>query len=96
MNYCHKDLKIIHQDLKTENIMFANKDDLKSLKIIDFGFAKSLEKNDVQELVGTPYYFCPQHLQKNKIFNDKCDIWSLGVVMYQLVAKSKPFDGDNF
>lgn len=43
INYCHKELKIIHQDLKTENIMFANKNDLSSLKIIDFGFAEGLE-----------------------------------------------------
>lgn len=37
MNYCHKILKIMHYDLKLENIMFANKDEINSLKIIDFG-----------------------------------------------------------
>jgi len=39
INYLHKVLKIIHYDLKLENIMFANKDDLTSLKIIDFGLS---------------------------------------------------------
>ncbi len=39
INYCHKVLKIMHYDLKIENIMFANKDQINSLKIIDFGLS---------------------------------------------------------
>lgn len=49
----------MHSDLKTENIMFEKKNDINSLKIIDFGFAKSIESNNSNELLGTPYYFSP-------------------------------------
>lgn len=84
---------IVHRDLKPENILLetSKKGDL-SIKIIDFGTSNYYEKNKKLSLkVGTPYYIAPEVLKKD--YNNKCDIWSCGVIMYVLLAGSPPFDG---
>lgn len=77
--------------------MFSIKGDLNSLKIIDFGLASFLDQKIFSKnLVGTPYYFSPEQLMKIKIINEKCDLWSLGIILYQLISNRKPFDGHDF
>ncbi|EGR27132.1 protein kinase domain protein [Ichthyophthirius multifiliis] len=85
------DRKIIHRDLKTQNI-FLMKDNF--LKIGDFGIAKVLNhtRDHCKTMVGTPYYLSPEIIE-SKSYSFKTDIWSLGIILYELCAQKPPFDG---
>lgn len=66
----------------------------KVLKVIDFGIsANKIDKLALIERVGTPYYIAPEVLLKN--YDEKCDIWSTGVIMYMMIVRTPPFKGDN-
>ena len=94
INYCHN-MNIIHRDLKPENIMIVNKNryNYPNIKIGDFGMSKMAEKHAFQnKIVGTIYYIAPEVIKKN--YNEKCDIWSCGVIMYVLLTKKPPFGGE--
>ncbi|XP_036603296.1 serine/threonine-protein kinase Nek5 [Trichosurus vulpecula] len=88
------DRKILHRDIKTQNIFLSNNE--KIAKLGDFGIARVL--NNTMELVrtcvGTPYYLSPEICQ-NKPYNNKTDIWSLGCVLYELCTLRHPFEGIN-
>ena len=96
--YLH-DNKILHRDIKLENIMISGKEVDKStdeelfwIKIIDFGTAKIFEKNKKEkDVVGSSYYIAPEVLKKN--YNEKCDIWSVGIILYMTLVGKAPFDG---
>ena len=95
VNYCHK-MHIIHRDLKPENILIVGKDKegLPTIKLCDFGTSKMFEKGAVQrKLVGSSYYIAPEVLKKH--YNEKCDVWSCGVIMYILLSARPPFGGDD-
>ena len=95
INYCHK-MHIVHRDLKPENILIVDKntEGLPTVKICDFGTSKIFEKGAVQrKLVGSSYYIAPEVLKKH--YNEKCDIWSCGVIMYILLSARPPFGGEN-
>jgi len=92
--YCHS-MNILHRDLKPENILIESeeKHGIK-IKIIDFGTAKIFEKNKVErKIIGSSYYIAPEVLSKS--YNEKCDLWSCGVIMYILLSASPPFSGRN-
>ena len=90
---------IVHRDLKLENILISEieKDNNTNekyfwVKIIDFGTAKIFEKNKNEKaVVGSSYYITPEVLHKN--YNEKCDTWSVGVILYMLIVGRAPFDG---
>ena len=96
--YLH-DNKILHRDIKLENIMISQKEkdyetgeELFWVKIIDFGTAKIFEKNKKEkDVVGSSYYIAPEVLQQN--YNEKCDTWSVGVILYMMLVGRAPFDG---
>ena len=95
VNYCHK-MHIVHRDLKPENILIVEKDaeGLPLIKICDFGTSKIFEKGAVErKLVGSSYYIAPEVLKKH--YNEKCDIWSCGVIMYILLSARPPFGGED-
>ena len=95
INYCHK-MNIIHRDLKPENILIVDRDknNYPRIKICDFGTSKMVEKGAVQKkLVGSSYYIAPEVLKKR--YNEKCDIWSCGVILYILLSARPPFGGDS-
>ncbi len=95
VNYCHK-MNIIHRDLKPENILIVekNQNGFPMVKICDFGTSKIFEKGAVQrKLVGSSYYIAPEVLKKH--YNEKCDIWSCGVIMYILLSARPPFGGED-
>ena len=86
LNHMHS-INIVHRDIKPENIMITANDEI---KIIDFGLSKRQEKNKKMETVaGTPYYMAPEVLDGN--YDNKCDIWSLGVLLYVLMSGYLPF-----
>ena len=96
ITYCHS-CGIIHSDLKPENILIPagkGKIDYTLLKIIDFG-ASVLKKDDgkISFRFGTPYYIAPEVLLES--YNEKCDVWSIGVITYLLLLGQAPFDGDD-
>lgn len=87
-----KNHDIVHRDLKPENIMVKFNEDgaLSSLKLIDFGLACSKSKLH-QSCVGTAYYMAPEVIHKD--YDDRCDEWSCGVILYILLCGFPPFNG---
>lgn len=79
----------MHRDLKPENILF---DKAGVLKIADFGTSR-YSTGKMNDLKGTPYYIAPEVLEGD--YNEKCDIWSLGVILYILLSGYPPFGGMN-
>ena len=82
---------IVHRDIKPENILFSNKDDYTSLKIIDFGLATNKLKE--KKSVGTPYYMSPEIIQG--VSDPKTDVWSVGVIMHQMLTGKYPFNSSS-
>ncbi len=92
VNYIHSN-SIVHRDLKPENILL---DTVKNniIKIIDWGTARFFEKNKkMNKVSGTPYYIAPEVLFEK--YDEKCDVWSIGIIMYILLCGYPPFNGDN-
>ena len=89
--------KIVHRDLKPENILIEGIDidsnkELFNVKLIDFGTSNFLKENSKFSVkMGTPYYIAPEVIT-NK-YNEKCDLWSCGVIMYILLTGHPPFSG---
>lgn len=103
INYWHAN-NVVHRDLKPENLLLESSVSTDSLggkksmkiKIIDFGTAQIFDPNKnkmMEERYGTPYYIAPDVL--NKKYNEKCDIWSLGVILYILLVGYPPFNGSD-
>ena len=93
ISYCHSK-NVIHRDLKPENIMIVNreKNGVLQVKIIDFGTAKLFEKGHTEnKYVGSSYYMAPEVIKRK--YDEKCDIWSCGVILYILLTGRPPFDG---
>ena len=64
------------------------------IKIIDLGSAKFFSKQKSEnEIIGSSYYMAPEVLKQK--YNEKCDIWSAGVLLYMLLTKKAPFNGKN-
>lgn len=83
---------IIHRDLKLENFLFNNSKSEAQLKMIDFGLSKHFELGQShQERVGTPYTVAPEIIKGS--YDEKCDIWSIGVIAYLLLSGETPFGG---
>lgn len=85
-------LKIIHRDIKPANILIHDG----NAKIADFGFARFTddinEKAFMTEGIGTPLYMAPEIFNKSS-YNSKCDVWSLGILFYELLYGKTPWMG---
>lgn len=94
MDYIHKK-KIAHRDIKPENVLLVERDDDTTIKIADFGFAKRVHaKNCLRTLCGTAQYVAPEVLDLHSPgYDQRADMWSVGVVTYILLGGYAPFDG---
>eukprot|EP00877_Chromochloris_zofingiensis_P008776 jgi/Chrzof1/4151/Cz14g00290.t1 len=92
LNHMHK-RKILHRDFKTLNVFL---DDKFNVKLGDLGVAKVLTTHTAfaKTIVGTPYYLSPE-LCEDKPYNEKSDVWALGVTLYECCTQRHPFDADN-
>jgi non-specific serine/threonine protein kinase len=84
---------IIHRDIKPANIMITERDEV---KILDFGLAKTSSEPSLTKLgstVGTVSYMSPEQTKGTSV-DHRTDIWSLGIVLYQMLTGSLPFQGD--
>ena len=93
LKYLHA-RNVIHRDIKPENILFCDTKKLE-LKLIDFGSSTKVEyvSKICSEFQGTSYYIAPEIFAKK--YNEKCDIWSVGVVFYIIIVGYAPFNGRN-
>jgi serine/threonine protein kinase len=84
---------IIHRDLKPENILMSSNDvNNYDIKLADFGYASYFDKNKgLDAILGTPLYLAPEILMSQN-YNEKVDIWSLGIMAYELCAGVYPFE----
>src|ERR1039457_4941750 len=91
---------VIHRDLKPSNILVMQRDGEAVPKIIDFGLAKATEKNFTEEtlfteagvLIGTPEYMSPEQASAARDIDTRTDIYSLGVLLYELLVGTVPFE----
>jgi serine/threonine protein kinase len=94
---------VIHRDIKPTNVLVAIQDGKPSPKIIDFGVAKSINQQLTErtlmtayaQLIGTPLYMSPEQAELSPLGVDtRSDIYSLGVLLYELLIGTTPFDKD--
>jgi CHASE2 domain-containing sensor protein/tRNA A-37 threonylcarbamoyl transferase component Bud32 len=92
LDYAHK-ASVIHRDIKPANVMMLNNG---HVKVTDFGIAKAISSSRTKTgvILGTPNYMSPEQIMGQKI-DSKSDIFSLGVVFYQLITGELPFHGEN-
>jgi serine/threonine protein kinase len=90
--YMH-DKRVAHRDIKPENLLLSDHKDMNSVKLADFSFAKHIRKrNDCRTLCGTPGYLAPEMLERFPAYDVKCDVWSVGCLMFLLLSGCLPFD----
>ena len=92
IEYCHNN-GICHRDLKPENLLYLNPGNEKDnpIKVIDFGLSQIFIDRKLKTKVGTAYYVAPEILKGE--YNEKCDIWSAGVILYIFLSGDPPFNG---
>jgi len=91
ISYLH-DHKIVHRDLKPENILCDSDSPNTRIKLIDFGTScLFINDKNLEEIIGTPYYIAPEVFNHN--YNNKCDEWSAGVILYIMLSGMPPFGG---
>src|SRR5215475_3561682 len=89
---------IVHRDLKPDNLFVHRRNDGGTvLKVLDFGISKiSLHgvSTKTGDIMGSPAYMAPEQMESTRSVDQRADVWSLGVVLYQLVTGRPPFHGD--
>ena len=92
IDYCHNQ-NVAHRDIKLENVLLTTGDGF-SVKLIDFGFSVIVQDDAKLAIYcGTPSYMAPEIVSKQEYFGKPVDIWSLGVLLYAMLAGTFPFRG---
>ena len=87
LNYLHKK-GIVHRDIKPENILYDQQ--TSTIKVIDFGISTQMSPQEMlTSRVGTPSYLAPEVIRKS--YNEKCDLWSAGVLLHIMLVGEAPF-----
>jgi serine/threonine-protein kinase len=94
---------IVHRDIKPENLFLTSRGGLQMVKVLDFGISKTALTGSVfgtalplvktMNLMGSPVYMSPEQVRSSDSVDTRTDIWSLGVVIYELLTASLPFGG---
>ncbi len=97
LKYLHTN-DIIHRDIKPANILVDHKSNPKSATIIDFGVSIILPEGNydfARTKIGTPYFMSPEQAEANRKYSNKCDVWALGCILYEMVTLEKPFQAQS-
>ena len=91
-----KENGIVHRDLKPDNILIKFEGEQKIAKLCDYGVSKNI-KNILKTHTGTVGYMAPEimELKEGNTFDDKCDLWSIGIIIYELFFGYIPYKGNN-
>ena len=90
LDYAHA-MRVVHRDIKPANIMITRQ---KIAKIMDFGISKSIGTlTRTGQVLGTPYYMSPEQVMGHAV-DGRCDLFSFGVVLYEMATGARPFGGD--
>ena len=99
MRYLHS-IGVAHRDLKAENILLSSTES-DEIGLIDFGLAfeweedmgSEMKEKSQNRIMGTSYYMAPEVMEKD--YDERCDVWGLGVMLYIMTTASPPFQGSS-
>ncbi|HEY2516247.1 MAG TPA: protein kinase [Polyangiaceae bacterium] len=89
---------VVHRDLKPSNLFLVNEGGERIVKVLDFGISKLTAEGEAAvtstfATMGTPLYMSPEQIRSTKNVDARTDIWSLGVILYEVLAGERPFQG---
>jgi serine/threonine-protein kinase len=91
--------KTVHRDLKPANLFLAKVGGREVVKVLDFGISKSialghasLQMTRTAALLGSPYYMSPEQFKSSRDVDERTDIWSIGVILFELLSGTRPFE----
>lgn len=91
-------LGIIHRDLKPANLFRITRSDGSiAIKVLDFGISKVVAEaamTQTSSMMGSPYYMSPEQMMSSKTVDGRTDVWSLGIILHELLSGKVPYEGD--